>query len=277
MIWKDLYEAIPLRHSYRAFVPRAAAESERSDIRKFIENLSTPFDNKTRCILFTAECGKRLYNNGINPPTNMAILAQTDLVSISKAGFTGELVMLYAVSLGLTTCWFGHYRLSELGRYFDGIAAPERIRESTMGYGYGKGVDIGERVICCMPIGQRKENSRRLVDYVAGKNGAGRKPLEQLLEPEVRIEDIPEDIRQILGLARLAPSAANSQMWRFGYENHRLTVAKPIGYRHFKWEHPDVDIGMCAAHIWLGLLCAGYSPSVSAVQDEDRAFWTFDW
>ncbi|RJX28867.1 MAG: hypothetical protein C4554_01990 [Dethiobacter sp.] len=27
----------------------------------------------------------------------------------------GEMLILYATSLGLATCWFGHYTLAELG------------------------------------------------------------------------------------------------------------------------------------------------------------------
>lgn len=115
------------------------------------------------------------------------------------------------------------------------------------------------------------------MDFVAGKNGAGRKPLAELLENPVQFDRIPSDIRAVLGLARLAPSAANSQMWRFGLgEDYRtITVAKPVGYKHFKWEHPDVDIGMCASHIWLGLLEKGYNPKVEVRRDADRAFWIF--
>lgn len=270
-----LNDSILLRHSFRNFLPQKLEDETRGKMQKFIDELETPFENETNCVLFSAECGKRLYNNGINPPDNMAVFAPTDLVSVSKAGFTGELVMLYAVSLGLTTCWFGHYKLSEVGRYFPGIASPERIKQSTLGYGYGKCEDVGERIICCMPMGYKNEGSRRLVDFVAGKNGAGRKDLEQLLEEGISAENIPENIKKVLNSARLAPSAANSQMWRFGYSENTITVAKPVGYKHFKWEHPDADVGMCAAHIWLGLCREGYSPEVSVVKKEDRAFWTF--
>lgn len=266
-----------MRHSFRMFTDEPISPEVLKEIQQFIATMQTPFENATRCEIFKAKCGKKLYNNGVNPPDNMAVFAQTDLISVSKAGFTGELVMLYAVSMGLTTCWFGHYKLNELGNYFDGIATRERIRESTLGYGYGKCVDVGERVICCMPMGKKVENSHRLVDFVAGKNGAGRKSLEQLLEPNVQLESIPETICHVLDTARWAPSAANSQMWRFGYEDNQITVAKPVGYKHFKWEHPDADTGMCAAHVWLGLCYEGLDPDVKVELKEDRAFWTFSW
>ena len=277
-IREQLTGAIELRHSVRKFLPEPLPEELTERITGFFAGLEPPFEHNVRIVPFKAEPGKKLYNNGINPVDNLAVMAETDLVSVSKAGFIGELVMLYAVSLGLSACWFGHYKLSEVGRYVEGIASADRIRESTMGYGYGKQVDVGERVICCMPFGRDDEQTKRLVDVVAGRNGAKRKPLEDLLETPGSLGGIPADIREALELAKLAPSAANSQMWRFGFSDdfHTLSVAKPIGYKHFKWEHPDVDIGMCAAHLWLGLLEKGCIPAVNVRQDGDRAFWSFD-
>lgn len=275
--YRQLIEAIPLRHSSRAFLPQPLQAELPKQICDFGDNLTLPFAHSTRIQAFRAEPGKKLYNNGINPVDNLAFLSQTDLVSVSKTGFIGELVILYATSLGLSTCWFGHYKLAEVGRYIPGIATPERIKESTLGYGYGKQVDVGERVICCMPFGHRDESVNRLVDVVAGKNGANRKPLEALLEDPAQLDRIPPDVKEALALARLAPSAANSQMWRFGFSDDfkTLTVAKPVGYKHFKWEHPDADVGMCAAHLWLGLLSKGYEPTVDVRQDADRAYWSF--
>lgn len=275
--YAPLLKAMPLRHSVRTYLPQSLPAKVSTQVSSFFDELQAPFAHNTRVIAFQAEPGKRLYNNGVNPADNLAFLSQTDDVSISKTGFLGELVMLHAVSLGLSTCWFGHYKLSEVGRYIPGIATPDRIKEFTMGYGYGKRTDVGERVICCMPFGRRDEKAKRLVDFVAGKNGAKRKPLVQLLEDSTVMADIPMAVQEALALAMLAPSAANSQMWRFGFSNNfnTITVAKPVGYKHFKWEHPDVDIGMCAAHIWIGLLSKGYNPSVDVKQDADRAFWEF--
>ena len=273
----QLIETIPLRHSVRKFLPEPLPEEYPEQIINFAEKLELPFEHNVRIVPFKAEPGRKLYNNGINPVDNLAVMAETDLLSVSKAGFVGELVMLYTVSLGLSACWFGHYKLSEVGRYIEGVATADRIRESTLGYGYGKQVDVGERVICCMPFGRDDMQTKRLVDVVAGKNGAKRKPLEELLEDPGLLARIPADIQEALELAKLAPSAANSQMWRFGFsENPRtVTVAKPAGYKHFKWEHPDVDIGMCAAHLWLSLLDKGLSPTVNIRIDGDRAFWSF--
>ena len=273
-----LANAVPSRRSARTFLPDPLPKEAGERLMAFFNELSVPFGHDTDLHAFHAEPGKKLYNNAVNPVDNLAFLSQTDLVSISKTGFIGELVMLYATHLGYDTCWFGHYKLAEVGKYVPGIAAPDRIKESTMGYGYGKHVDVGKRVICCMPFGRRVENSKRFVDLVmASQIMSKRKPLEKLLEKPELAQSMPESTKAALELARLSPSAGNSQMWRFGFRDdfRVVTVAKPVGYKHFKWEHPDVDIGMCAAHLWLGLLENGFDPKVDVTLDADRALWIF--
>lgn len=275
-----LLAAAENRRSVRNFLPDALSEKVILETDSFIENLEVPFAHETKIQHFKAETGKKLYNNGINSPDNFAIIAPTDLVSVSKAGFCGQLVILKLTSLGVNTCWFGHYKLPELAKYIgEEFASPERIKETTwgMGYGYGKVVDAGERAICCIACGKANPNAKRLVDKVASRNGIGRKDLSELLEENTDLSILPEGIINALNGARLAPSAANSQMWRFGIKDNgrTVTVAKPIGYKHFKWEHPDADIGICAAHLWLGLLNEGYTPEVEIKQDNDRAMWLF--
>ena len=275
--YTPLIEAIPERHSVRTFLPDSLSAQCRDAVSQYPANLFLPFSHNTTFAFFQAVPGKKLYNNGINPVDNLALLSQTDLLSISKTGFIGELLMLYAVSLGISTCWFGHYKLSQLGRYIPNIASKERIQESTLGYGYGNHVDVGERAICCIPLGHYDEKSKRLLDIIMKRMSQNRKPLEALLENPQALNSIPSPLNDVLKLARLSPSAGNSQMWRFGFRNNfkTITIAKPIGYKHFKWEHPDVDIGICAAHLWLGLLKKGFQPRVDVSQNANRALWTF--
>lgn len=275
-----LIDAAHHRHSVRFFLPDKLPDSALDEVDDFIRDLETPFVHTTEIRRFQAEPGKKLYNNGVNGPDNLAVLAQTDRVSLSKAGFCGQLAVLKLTSLGVNTCWFGHYKLTELAKYLGAeLSSPERIRETTwrMGYGCGRADRAGERAVCCIACGVAKPDAHRLVDIVAGRNGIGRKPLEQLLEQPVDLAALPADILRALDLARLAPSAANSQMWRFGiYDGGKtITIAKPVGYKHFKWEHPDVDIGICASHLWLGLLAENWTPRVDVVQDADRALWRF--
>jgi nitroreductase len=281
MNFTELFTTIPLRHSTRTFIPTRLDEETIKRVSDFANSLilpSLPFECEIKFKFFKATPGKGLYNNGVSPIDNIALVAQTDLISISKVGFVGEIVMLYATNLGLSTCWFGHYKLSELGKYIEGIASKEYLKQSTLGFGYGNHVNVGERVICCIPFGNSDAESKRLIDHIMKKLGANRKPLAELIVDTTTLPHIPQDIIDVFNIARLAPSAGNSQMWRFEYDKNKniITVAKPVGYKHFKWEHPDVDIGICAAHIWIGLLEKGYTPKVTVKQAEERAIWQFD-
>ncbi|HLW31657.1 MAG TPA: hypothetical protein VKX40_05310, partial [Aequorivita sp.] len=40
-----------------------------------------------------------------------------------------------------------------------------------------------------------------------------------------------------------------------------------------KWEHPNVDIGICACHVWLGLIDKGYNPKITVHEESERAIW----
>jgi len=100
-----------------------------------------------------------------------------------------------------------------------------------------------------------------------------RKEIKDLIENPEDLAHVSDDLLYALDLARKAPSAANSQMWRFGFKNDykTVTISMPVGYRHFKWEHPNVDIGICASHMWLALIERGFAPAVDVFEDKDRA------
>ena len=211
-----------------------------------------------------------------SPIDNVAFLSETDIVSIAKTGFIGELVILMAESLGVSTCWYGHYRLEELERLMPHLKYSKRLEEANMGYGYSKRVTDGIRAICISPLGYYQEQGLRMMDRITkSAYSFKRKAIKDLLENPKDIENLSEDMQYILDLARKAPSAANSQMWRFSFENDykAITLAMPVGYKHFKWEHPNVDIGICASHIWLGLIDRSYKASVAVYEDNGRAIF----
>lgn len=164
----------------------------------------------------------------------------------------------------------------ELERLMPHLQSADQLSEANMGYGYSKDITTGIRAICVSPIGYYEESGLRLFDRIT-KNilSFKRKDIKELLEDPKDYDKLSEDIIYALDLGRKAPSATNSQMWRFAFENdfNTIIVSFPIGYKHFKWEHPNVDIGICACHIWLGLIDKGYKPEVSIAEDLGRAVW----
>lgn len=267
---------IDSRRSARSYKMIPIEEDAMQALKDFAKSIPVPFEHDVEIKFFNAEPNKTLYTVMKSPPNNAAIMAETDIVSISKAGFVGEIFILFAQSKDLSTCWYGHYKLSELERLMPHLQSPEQLNESNMGYGYSKGVTTGRRVICITPLGYYEDGGLRLMDRITKQTiSFKRKEIKELLENPNDYDKLSSDILYALDLGRKAPSAANSQMWRFGFEDDfkAIRVAMPVGYKHIKWEHPDVDIGICASHIWLGLIDKGYKPQVTVNEESGRAVW----
>lgn len=272
----DWVTAINSRKSTRLYDRKPVPAQLLADLQQFVRNAEFPFQHEVEVRFFRAEPNKRLANNLKNPPPdNFALLADTDVLSISKAGFVGELVILYATNLGLSTCWFGHYSLAELERLMPHLEDPAAPKPA---WGYGTGEVSGRRAICISPLGIPSTEGLRLLDRMTGSlMSFKRKPIGALLENGMSEDSLPATLRLALDLARKAPSAANAQFWRFAVSPDFRTVdiAMPVGYRHLKWEHPNVDIGACACHFWLGLEMQHIASQVTISEDQGRAVWHF--
>ncbi len=274
----NLSQTINSRRSARSYKPDELKPETLAAITEYAKNIKPPFDLNTEIRFFKAKTTKALYKMMQSPPDNVAFLSETDVVSIAKTGFVGELVILMAQSLGVSTCWYGHYSLRELEKIMPHLQNTNQIHEAPNGYGYSKGVTDGVRAICISPLGYYESSGLRLMDRLT-KNmySFNRKEIKDLLENPQDEVHLSGDLIYALDLARKAPSAANSQMWRFSFENDYKTVnvAIPVGYKHFKWEHPNVDVGICACHLWLALKERGLSPMVNVCENSGRAVFSF--
>lgn len=274
----DWEAAINTRRSVRSYEMRPVEEKTMSDLTDFVNSgMNLPFEHNVKVRFFKAEPGSRLYTVKMAPPDNVAFIANTDVKSISAAGFVGEMVILYATALGLATCWYGHYAMAELERLMPHLG--EAGKQPQPKWGYGSGTVPGERAICITPLGYWEKGGIRLMDRVTESFiSYKRKPVGELLEGGVKEKDLPPEITYAIDLARKAPSAANSQHWRFTVspDFKTVTIAMPVGYKHLKWEHPDVDIGICACHFWLGLRLKNVDCKVSLNEEQGRAVWRFE-
>lgn len=274
----QIKNTIDTRRSVRSYQMKSVNRVVMDTIKDFARAIPVPFNHNVEIRFFHAEPTKSLYPLMKSPPDNIAFLAETDIISISKVGFVGEMLMLYAQGKGLCTCWYGHYKLVELERLMPHLQSPDQLREANMGFGYSKGEVEGIRAICITPLGYYENRGLRLMDRITKKMiSHKRKEIDELLENRDDLSHLTDDVLYALDLGRKAPSAANSQMWRFGFKDdfRTITVAMPKGYQHFKWEHSNVDIGICACHVWLGLIDRGYDPKVVLHEDFGRAVWEF--
>ncbi len=275
---KQFWEnAINDRHSCRSYQDRPVEARVMEKLKAFVISMDMPFEHDDFELRFFKSIGRPLANNLKNPPPDcLAFMSGSDLMSIGKTGFAGELFMLYATGLGVNTCWFGHYILPEVERAMPHLG--KHANDPAPSFGYGKDEVEGIRAICITPLGYWEQKGLRLTDRIASSMMSfKRKPLAELMENGSDPEKLPSEIQYALDFARKAPSAANSQHWRFEVSGDikTVTIAKPHGYKHFKWEHCDMDMGICACHFWLGLQVQGIPCAVEPVLDGDRVIWRF--
>src|SRR5690554_5877946 len=130
---------IDSRRSARSYKMIEVDNEVIQSIKNFAKSMSVPFDHNVEIKFFNADPTKTLYTVMKSPPNNVAFMAETDVVSISKVGFIGELLVLFSQNKGVSTCWYGHYKLSELQRLMPHLQSKDQLKESNMGYGYSKG------------------------------------------------------------------------------------------------------------------------------------------
>jgi len=273
----DWEAAINIRRSSRSFEMRSVEEEKINLIKSFIKDMKVPFEHNVETRIFKANPDKKLFTVFSSPPDGAAFISETDICSISSSGFVGEMLILYATSLGLATCWYGHYTLAELERIMPHLE--ENGGLSNPRWGYGTGVVQGRRAICITPLGYWNTQGLRFFDRMQQSLiSYKRKPVGALLEEGISEETLPSELLYAFDLARKAPSAANSQHWRFGVSADLkiITITMPVGYKHIKWEHPNVDLGICACHFWLGLVMKKIDCKVSVFEEQGRAIWRFD-
>ncbi|MFZ5351943.1 MAG: nitroreductase family protein [Bacillota bacterium] len=257
----ELVSAVETRKSRRKYSKEGLTAEHMQQVKEFAESIETPFDN-TVVISIHSLSGSSVCHFA-EPETFAAICSPDTLVDQAKAGFVGELLILFCESIGIGTCWYGHYKKKNAYDIVYGASeekAPKKIQSVTpLGYCSEKPTGVYDKLTDIMF--SRKKNT-----------------VEQNLHKD-SIKELPHTVRYALELACKAPSAMNSQCWYFNVQKQSedilVEIAKPAGYKHIKWAYPDIDVGTCAAHFWLGLLKQGAEPKVSVQQDGDRAVWKF--
>jgi hypothetical protein len=153
-----------------------------------------------------------------------------------QAGYAGEALILEATRLGVGTCWLAGSFGKELAQTLVYLAP-------------------GERVVAVTPLGlasaKLSAGERTLRGVV---RSSARKPVEELA-PTMTGGSWPTWATTALEAARLAPSGANGQPWRFRMEDGALVLSgAPKPY----WTAP-LDYGIAMLHAELGALEAGVS------------------
>lgn len=139
-------------------------------------------------------------------------------------GYLGEAFVLECTAMGFGTCWLGIFNKK--------IACQ------------AAGVKEGETLPCITPIG------------IAGEPYAARprKPLDQLTGlSQQRMQELPEWQRYALECARMAPSATNTQPWRYIVQGEEIRVRCTGNNFGFGM----LDCGITMLHLELGAAHGG--------------------
>lgn len=152
-------------------------------------------------------------------------------------GYAGEASILQATVLGLDTCWVGGFFDAARTRRLVDLNGGERVLAvAPVGYAVGK-IAFAERGLRSI---SRSHGRRSVAEIVRGSSVGG----------------WPDWAVAAVETARLAPSAANRQPWRFRFEAGGLVVAVDNSF-----ELPRVakrlDCGIAMLHAELGARAAG--------------------
>ncbi len=260
----DLVNAVSNRKSVRNFLLKLINEDIQRKIQDFLKILEPPFTHSVDISLHEIPDENPVFIfKGMNKAGKFASMSTTPTIeNQAKLGFIGELFILYCESLGLSTCWFGHFKKNNTYKIvYDTVEkqAPKQI-------------------FCITPIGFRADKKGLMEKITTKIFSTKKKGVEENLH-EDSLKKIPEKIKYALELACKAPSALNKQFWYFKVTDldseFEVEISKPIGYKHLKWKYTDIDIGTCAAHFWLGLKHQHATFNVNIQEQDKRIVWIF--
>ncbi|MDR2808863.1 MAG: hypothetical protein LBB43_07660 [Spirochaetaceae bacterium] len=223
---KDFWgNAIDSRRSVRSYERTALSLETIKKIQDFVPTVKLPFSNEVKIVFFKTRENHSLANNLKKPPEDaVAFITDTsNFYNVTAVGFVGQLVLLYAQGLGVSNCWFGHYFLDEIEQLvpdIDNIKGANRPR-----FGYGKGKVDGVHAVCVSPLGYFKSDGIRAKDRITSSFISFKwKPLDDLLLNGIKEISLPDALRTAFNMARKAPSAANTQHWRYLIYSDNKTV-----------------------------------------------------
>ena len=152
-------------------------------------------------------------------------------------GYLGEGIILEATTLGLATCWVG------------GLFRRQVIEDEIS-------LDEDEHIFAVTPLGYPTEKDTFNEKMMRGfKKQKLRKSLDVLVSG-LESGYWPEWVKAGLTSARLAPSAANRQPWRFHVEPQSVTISHD-DRRDLLQISKQLDCGIAMLHFELGALSTG--------------------
>jgi hypothetical protein len=253
------FDAIGVRRSRRRYGDRKVARAALAALERFCGEFQLAPGARVALVqdhgdLFTGlfDTVGRAYGRVEGAPWAAAFIGPEG--SEIEVGYVGEAFILEATRLGLGTCW--------VAGMFDREAAQRRFA-----------LQPGERVIAVTPVGhpmERKQFVERVMS--AAVRSAARRQIEDIAPGLSRglgpgRAPSPDWAVRAVEAARLAPSGANGQPWRFRLERDALVMGAA---KKVYWTAP-IDYGIAMLHIELGAAHEGVHGAWEHLPDPDVA------
>lgn len=191
----NLYEAIFARKSVRSFTNEAIPEDILDKVRDQFNQITAPF-GKCRIdysVLDNRKGQMRMLSMfSVKAPYYLAFYSDESQNHMMNAGFIMEEIVLFLTTLGIGSCFIASRRVKHDDQTKGGLSLAGLVA-----FGYPKG-----------------ELTRKSAD-------ANRLPIDEICI----FKEVPRQwVCQLLEAARLAPSALNSQPWRFVVYDNRIHI-----------------------------------------------------
>lgn len=233
------YRAIFVRRSRRSFIDRLPEEAKIVRVEKVCREfrpfagVRAEFVRNSSEKVFKGIVGR--YGKITGAPYYAAFIGSSESPNTEEGvGYTGESVILEATALGLGTCWVSGFFRPEAVKIHIELAEDERVYAVT-------------------PIGYtEKEFSVKEKFYSGAARSRKKKPLSEIVEG--KSAELWQE--KAIEAARIAPSAANRQPWRFVLGHNSITVRTDSSKDSDRYPK-RLDCGIAMLHIELGALVLG--------------------
>lgn len=225
-----LVEAIPLRHSVRRYKETPLPADIVAALRAKVDELNREGDLHIQLVLDEPKAfrGVLAYGKFYGVRNYFIVSGKKSATLEERAGYYGEMLVLYARTLGLDTCWVGMSYHKVSGTYV---------------------LEEGEKILCYIAVGFGESHGHPHKTKTVGElSNAG--------------AETPDWFRNGVEAARLAPTAVNQQKFYFRYIAPSAPGAGPVvrASRLFSLiGYTKIDLGIAKANFALAAAPAEFT------------------
>lgn len=241
-----IYETILSRFSVRRFDTESSDNAKLSDTNTILDNIDgLNLNNEFECLVFKYDQNDKtarvlgVFGRIFSAPYFLAPFITGDLFSIVDLGFRAQMAILRLWALGIGSCYIGCVHNQK--RVIDLLGLPKNARIISM-------------VVFGIPSKDQNKYLYQRISQVFTRSKSRLDTSGLFLDGPSNTTSNKDDIlKRIIEAGRFAPSATNSQPWRFKIDGNyfgiyakRKTLAKIYDLDQ---EYALHDVGICMANM----------------------------